>query len=143
MGLPLIDFASEQFEEEFLKDCYIIGVQHILPSTHKMFKALFKKGLKKENLSLLGKCYSTDFETFKDMLSDEIDVSKTSQEFNSHESYDATFKRNIHKFLSKRKDRINSSKYKKIIIIDDGGELLEEVDKYIDDFSSKEKINDF
>lgn len=135
MNLPLIDFASLLFDNEELNDCYIIGVQHILPSTFLMFQALIRMGLKKENISLLGKCYSTNIDTFENMRKCGIDVSKLSTKFDSHEHYDIAFKKKIHNFLTKRKNKINSSKYKKIIIIDDGGELLEEAEKYIDDFS--------
>jgi S-adenosylhomocysteine hydrolase len=131
----MIDFSSSLFKEDQLNDCYIIGVQHILPSTYSMFKALINKGLKKENLSLLGKCYSTDLKTYSEMKANGFDISDLSVFFNSHENYDDTFKSRIHEFLSKRQHIFKSSKYKKIIIIDDGGELLDEIEKYVDDFS--------
>ncbi|NGX56756.1 MAG: hypothetical protein K1060chlam5_01002 [Candidatus Anoxychlamydiales bacterium] len=136
MDLPMIEYASELFDDIELKDCYIIGVQHILPSTFLMFNALFKKGLKKENLSLLGKSYSTDLKTFHNMKKEEIDVCKTSLNFNSHEAYDITYNKKIVQFLEKRKHIFKSSKYKKIIILDDGGKLLEALPNHISDFSN-------
>jgi S-adenosylhomocysteine hydrolase len=134
--LPMIEYASSLFDDIELKDCYIIGAQHILPSTFWMFNALFKKGLKKENLSLLGKSYSTDLETFHKMKKEEIDVCETSLEFNSHEEYDITYNKKIVQFLEKRKHIFKNSKYKKIIILDDGGKLLEALPNYISDFSN-------
>lgn len=138
MELPLIDLASMLFLGlgVNLQNCYIIGVQHILPSTYEMFRALLKMGLKKENLSLLGKCYSTDPHTINQMIIDGIDVSKDSIVFDSYENYDKAFKNNIGKFLKERIGKVKSSSFDKIIIIDDGGELLEELDKYIDDYSN-------
>ena len=135
MKLPLIEQASSLFDEDHLEDCYILAAQHLLPSTYSLFKALFKKGLKKSNLSILGKCYSTHPITFEEMKKDGIDVSETSIFFDSHEEYDLTFKNKIKKFLEERK-HIFKGKYKKIIILDDGGELIAELDKYIDDYQN-------
>ncbi|NGX36294.1 MAG: hypothetical protein K1000chlam1_01135 [Candidatus Anoxychlamydiales bacterium] len=135
MQFPLIEKASSLFDEDHLEECYIIGVQHILPSTYVMLNTLFKKGLKKSNLSILGKCYSTNPDTYKKMQEDGLDVCKLSINFDSHEEYDLTFKNKIKRFLYQRK-HIFKGKYKKIIILDDGGELIEELDKYIDDYEN-------
>ena len=52
MSLPLIDYVGNKlFDKTSFQDFYIIGVQHILPSTYTMFQKLFEKGLDKNNLS--------------------------------------------------------------------------------------------
>lgn len=67
------------------------------------------------------------------MISEGIDIYKTSTFFDSHKPYDETFKANIHAFLKAKKHVFSNSLYKKIIILDDGGELIEEIEKYISD----------
>lgn len=129
---PLIEFSSSFFEDQALENYYIIGVQHILGTTHEMFKALFKKGLKRENLALIGKCYSTDPEVFQAMIAEGIDICESSFHFDSHVSFDEMFKNNIRRFLLRRKDKLNSQGFDKIIILDDGGELLEMIEEFLE-----------
>lgn len=128
---PLIEFSSSFFEDNQLENYYIIGVQHILDTTLEMFKALFKKGLKPQNVSLIGKCYSTVPEVFKAMRDEGIDVCVSSLQFDSYLSFDETFKKNIRQFLLSRKEKLNSLSFDKIIILDDGGELLEQIDDFL------------
>lgn len=128
---PLIEFSSSFFEDNQLENYYIIGVQHILGTTHEMFKSLFRKGLKPHNLSLIGKCYSTVPEVFQAMRDQGIDVCDSSLEFDSHVPFDEMFKINIRRFLFDRKDKMNAQEFDKIIILDDGGELLEEIEEFL------------
>lgn len=132
--LPLIELASSFISSTELEDCYIIGAQHILPTTYTMLQALFKKGLKPENVSLLGKCYSTDMDTYHAMRQAGIDVCANTIHFDSHVSFDEGFKSHIHAFLAARRERLNDSKYKKVIILDDGGECIEIAPLYLDSF---------
>lgn len=131
MKLPLIDLGASFVSSDKLANCYIIGVQHLLPTTLLMFQALIEKGLKPENISLIGKCYSTDLQTFQAMKDLGIDVCDSSVEFDSHQAFDTQFKNNIHMFITERKARLNSSSYDRIVILDDGGELLEDVENYL------------
>jgi len=130
MNLPMINFATSLLTRD-LDDCYIIGVQHLLPTTLSMFQALIKKGLKPQNISLIGKCYSTDLETYQAMKNLGFDICDTSIEFDSHQAFDHSFKRNIRNFLNARKERLNSSGNNYVIVLDDGGELLEEIGDYL------------
>ncbi len=132
MDLPMIEFACDLFAEDALEDYYIIGVQHLLVSTVSMFKALFKKGLKLANLSLLGKCYSTESKAYFELLKEGIDISPDSIKFDSHKDFDETHRSSIKAFLEERKHRIQSKKYKKIIVLDDGGELIEYINDLLD-----------
>jgi len=51
--------------------------------------------------------------------------------FDSHAPFDTMFKSNIRNFLAKRQARMNSSEYERIIVIDDGGEVLDQIDDFI------------
>lgn len=132
--LILIELASSFISSGNLEDCYVIGAQHILPTTYAMVEALFSKGLKPENVSLLGKCYSTDYATYQAMRQAGIDVCDNTIQFDSHIEFDTAFKNHIHAFLANRKDRLNNKKYKKVIILDDGGECIEIAPQYLDSF---------
>lgn len=126
-ALPLVDYASQIFEETSLSDCYIVGVQHILPTTLYMLRKLFAKGLKPENVSLLGKCYSTNLDAYQGMKEIGVDVSEYSLAFDSHASYDDQFVSYVQKFIKERLDKITSSSFKKVIVIDDGGHMIDEL----------------
>ena len=130
--MPLLNLAESFLEEGDLKNCYLIGVQHILKSTVKMLDALVKKGLLPENISIIGKCYSTNLDAFNEMQGKGYDVSIDSFAFNSHKSFDETFQMSIRRFLQKRKNKLNLPSFKKIIILDDGGEVINILDNYID-----------
>lgn len=132
--LPLIELASSFISATELEDCYIIGAQHILPTTYTMILALCEKGLKPENVALLGKCYSTDAATYHAMREAGFDVCENTVHFDSHTSFDKAFQSHIHAFFAQRKDRLNDKKYKKVIILDDGGECIEIAPQYLDSF---------
>jgi len=133
-NLPMIEFATSLFEDGDLENCYLIGVQHLLTTTQTMFEILVQKGLKPENIAILGKCYSTDVEIYKSMKSAGFDICDNSIYFDSHDSFDNQFKKHVSEFLHKRKSNLNSPKFKKIIVLDDGGELLAQVEDYLERF---------
>lgn len=130
----MIEYAASLLPDDYLKDCYIVGVQHILPTTLLMFEELFKKGLKPENLSLIGKCYSSDRKTYAKMQMMGIDICPSSVTFDSHKPFDEDFQDNIHRFLHQRKARLNSPSYKRVIVLDDGGEILDIINGYLERF---------
>jgi hypothetical protein len=123
--LPLVDYIVRTFSDVSLERVKIIGVQHILRTTHSMFRSLYARGLKPENISLIGKCYSTNLDVLADMRKDGIDVTEESSSYCSHTSFDHLFDALVLQFL---RDRLSDvEKYERIIIIDDGGHFLQAV----------------
>ncbi len=131
--LPLLDFTAKMYPDINLQETYIICAQHLVSTTYSLFHALLKLGLKPENLSAIGKCYSTDPQAYEEIKKMGIDVCPSSLSFDSHTSFDDQYRENINKFITLRLNKITSSKYEKIIILDDGGELIGAINELIDD----------
>lgn len=122
--LPLLDFTALLFGKIDLHEVYLLGAQHLLPTTHSLFRKLFKMGLKKENCALIGKCYSTEYTVYLKMIEEGIDISPSSMEFLPHKAFDEVYKSSIYSFLKRKIETVDFSKIKKILFLDDGGELI-------------------
>ncbi|MDD2656463.1 MAG: NAD(P)-dependent oxidoreductase [Patescibacteria group bacterium] len=125
MKLPLIDYTSDLFKKTDFENVLIIAVQHILDSTYSMFESLFDMGIKPQNTFLLGKCYSTNKEIMKKFNKKGVNVSEGSAKFDSHITFDKQFELEIKKFLKSIQKKINFKDYKKILLVDDGGHLID------------------
>jgi len=126
-NLPLLKSISNLYKNKIsLENTIIICVQHIVSTTYTFFHELFKIGLKPENLIILGKCYSTYPDVYEQLKKEKVNISPLSIAFNSHEPYDLQFEKFLDIFLKqiKIKDLYN---FEKIIILDDGGQLLEKI----------------
>jgi S-adenosylhomocysteine hydrolase len=132
--LPLLDFTKDLFHSVDLSEVYLICNQHIVSTTKALFQAFFDLGLKKENLSVIGKCYSTDPRVLQELKKENIDVCESSLSFDSYGSFDQQLTENTKQFINSRLDRINNKKFKKIIVLDDGGSLLVSMDSLSLDF---------
>ena len=124
MRLPLLDFVSDLFPDINLQNVLLIASQHILDSNYTMFEYFFKKGLKTENTFLIGKVYSTNLETIKKFKERGVSVSDASLDFNSHLSFDEQFENEITKFLYHIQSIKNFNNFEKIMLLDDGGYLV-------------------
>lgn len=122
--LDILQYLSSLHHENLLKDYYLIGCQHLLPSTHLMMRSFFDMGIKPERTALIGKCYSTSPKTVNLMRNEGIYVCPTSAEFDSHQSYDDQFQKNIFEFYKNIINHLKIPSHAKIIVLDDGGELL-------------------
>ena len=125
--LPLLNFTCSLYPNLNLNDIYIICAQHLVSTTYSLFHTLLQLGLNPSNLSAIGKCYSTDPTAVIEMQKLGLDICSTSLNFDSHLSFDQQYYQNIKKFVRKRIKKIENSKFKKIIVLDDGGELLSEI----------------
>lgn len=131
--LPLLDFTATLYPDKNLKDVYLICAQHLVSTTYSLFYTLLKLGLKAGNLSTIGKCYSTDPTAYEEMKKIGIDACPSSLLFNSHRPFDEQYRENIKKFVWERAKKLTGGKFKKIIVLDDGGELIPVISDLLQD----------
>ena len=129
--LPLIEYVSSLFPNVDLSKTLIIACQHILMPQYAMFQSFVNRGLKPSNTFLLGKCYSTDNKALSLFIESGVNVHKASAYFDSHKSYDEQYQGYIEEFLTNISNTLNFSKYDKVILLDDGGFLLDFANKYL------------
>jgi len=122
--LSLLKKVDSIFKNVDMKNVLIIASQHILGTNLILFKHLFNKGLKPKDSFLIGKCYSSHKGTIKKFRKIGVNVYPHIMEFDSHISFDEQFDDKIKDFLIKIKNKVDFSKYRKIILIDDGGYLI-------------------
>ncbi len=135
--LPLLEFTLELFPNENLEDTLLIGVQHIVWSTYSLLASLVKRGLKPTNVYLLGKCYSTNPSAYQFLQSENFRVSPLSQNYDASTAYDQTYTFILKNFINEILTEQNLGKFKRIIILDDGGHLIRLVNEI---FPQNEKI---
>lgn len=135
MHLPLLDYLCKSKKNIDLSDVALVGAQHILETTRTMLDSLISKGLKPSNVSVLGKCYSTSFEVACEMEESGIYVSPYSTQFNSIQDYDTQYHTFIDKFGDYCFSRLkkNQDRFKKIILLDDGGFLIKKAQVFFED----------
>jgi hypothetical protein len=124
LRLDLVEsvFAFKQSPD--LKDVVIIGAQHILPSTLTMLRSFFDRGLSPAKVFLLGKCYSTDYETYNELRHLGAYVHPSSLEFDKARSFDSVYSGNIKLFVDRILENHSLLKNQLIVVLDDGGELI-------------------
>ena len=133
--LSILECFSSSYPANFLKDYYLIGCQHLLPSTHLMLRSFFDNGLKPERTALIGKCYSTSPTTQALMREEGIYICPSSAQFDSHQSYDNQFQKNMSIFLKNTIDKLKIPLHAKVIVLDDGGDLISIINKSASKFA--------
>jgi S-adenosylhomocysteine hydrolase len=122
--LKLLEYVSNQYKDIDLSKSILIACQHLLGTTVDLLDEMFGKGLSPQNTYVVGKCYSTNNKVFQDIKSKNVNISVLSKSYNSHKSYDKQFKLIIDKFINNVISSTDLTSFEKIIILDDGGELL-------------------
>ena len=122
--MPLLEHIKSFHPSISLDNVLLIGCQHILATTHSMLRSLYSLGLNPHNIFLLGKCYSTNSSVWQEMHQDGINVSPLSSFFDGNQAFDSQFCRIVAQFLEHTLSKVDLSKFNKIILIDDGGQLL-------------------
>lgn len=131
MTFSLLEFTNSLCSAN-LENVFIIGEQHIVSSTFDLINTLFKRGLKHENLALIGKCYSTNPYVYAKMIENGINISASSLNFNAKEGFDNSYYRDVFNFYKSNIQKINFQKIDKIIVISDGGVLTQIFQQYAD-----------
>lgn len=120
--LPLLEYTNSLYPRSGMDKTTIIAVQHLLDTTHLMFRSWYDRGLKPKNIHVLGKCYSSNLTVMTNMRKEGIHVSGWSSRFHSHFSYDRQFDHFVSKFAQQALS--HSCQNEKIILLDDGGHLI-------------------
>ena len=137
LSMPFVEILLKKFCTRDLSNIRVIGVQHILETTHAMFQYLYRYGLKPQNISILGKCYSTCEDVFDEMKEDGIDVFSGSFSYQSHKSFDSIFNNEVHAFLRQRLPDLLKGNYEAIVVLDDGGKCMNIISKFYGELSSQ------
>ncbi|MDO8261428.1 MAG: hypothetical protein Q7T50_08135, partial [Candidatus Magasanikbacteria bacterium] len=118
-------FTSELFKIVDFEKTVVIACQHILPTNLVMFNYLFAKGLRPESVFLIGKTYSTQVKAEKAFLEKGVYVHKYG--YSSHESFDVQFVKALDDFLVCILKSVGGLSFDNIIVLDDGGELIKQI----------------
>lgn len=123
----LLNKITDLFEKYRGKidNVFILACQHILDPQAKMFQLISNFGIPKENIMIFGKIYSTSNEVLDDLLQDGFKVSKPV--FDPTKSFDIEHRENCEKEFDRFIEIVHP--HSKIIILDDGGELLKFVNE--------------
>ncbi len=124
-SLPLIESLKHLLDDLNLENTLIISVQHLCSTTEVLFDALFHFRLDPENLYVLGKCYSTNPDVLVRLRKKGINALFSSASFNCNVPFDLDFDRNVDEMIKQVALSNDLFSYERIIILDDGGHLLE------------------
>ncbi len=133
---PLLNKITDLFNDqpkEALNEVYICGCQHILEPQGKMFELLSNFGIPKGNNYILGKVYSTNAEIFNELKLDGFNVYQPP--FDLKNSFDEQHVANCLNLYSSFIKFV--SKGSKIIVIDDGADMLNIINKNFNDIENK------
>jgi hypothetical protein len=123
----LLQEITKHFElkKSSFEKVYILACQHILEPQLKMFQLLSDFGIPKQNIQIFGKIYSTSNEVLEELSVDGFNVSQPF--FDPSVTFDIQHEKNCKNEFDKFISSVPSSS--KIIILDDGGELLKVVNE--------------
>ena len=128
----LLKIVSNQYKTD-LSSVKLVACQHILGTTVDLLKMLATKGLKPSNTYIIGKCYSTNKSVFEKIKKMGIHIDESSQLYDSKQPFDKQFESYIDSFV---KNSINNNQKEKVVVLDDGGQLISTFNnKYKGDFS--------
>ncbi len=99
-----------------LSSHYILSCQHFLEPQIEVYKGFIKLGIKPENISALGKIYSTNFEILKEL--NDLGI-KAIQPIFTGKAFDEEHKSNCLSLLDLVPNGLND-----LVVLDDGGELI-------------------
>lgn len=121
---PLVTKVVSKYHQDSLKNTLVIACQHLLFDAYLLFLALESLGLKKSNVLLMGKCYSSNLDVINKMKLHGYFVYESLEEFDSHRPYDEQFQTDVLSFVDNVLMTYDLSSYDKIVILDDGGRLI-------------------
>ena len=135
--LDLVESVFHLQGEQNLQNVILIGAQHLLPSTFNMLQSFFDRGLSPKNVFLIGKCYSTDLETYSRLKDLGVFVCPSSKQFDKSVSFDSFYASNVRSFSKKLFKLLLQNPKMQIILLDDGGDLI----SCFNSFAIEERFN--
>ncbi len=133
--LPLLGAARASFGSIALADTCLLACQHILSSTHSLLRALVADGLERRNIAVIGKCYSTSAAAYAEMRADGLRVCPSSLELDPRRSFDEQFRASVDAFTRAALAAFEQRRPRRILVLDDGGELIAAVCEQVSDRS--------
>lgn len=136
---PLLNKITTLFKDqskEALDKVYICACQHILEPQGKMFELLLDFGIPKSNIYILGKIYSTSTEIFNELKIDGFNVEQP--QFDLKNSFDTQHVANCLNLYSSFIKSVPEGG--RIIVIDDGADMLNIFNKNFNDIKNKFQI---
>lgn len=102
-----------------------------------MFESFFDRGLSPPNVFLIGKCYSTDLDTYENFLQLGANICPSSIIFNKNIPFDVSYFDCIGSFVTRALNQISLDKNKTVVVFDDGGDLI----RYLNPLCKTQKLN--
>ena len=122
--MPLLKYTNDLVPNIDWSNTLVIACQHLLESSYLYLQKIVDNGLPANQLYVLGKSYSSCDDIIDDFKKLGVYVHPDSTSYNSHQSFDLQFRASISKFFQYIQENEDFSHYHKILIIDEGGELL-------------------
>lgn len=123
-NLPLLRYVATFYPQDSLKGVKVLCIQHLVATSYTLMQTLLQLGLQKEDLFIIGKCYSTHPYVFKRMRSEGFQIADASIAFEYDRSFDEQFKEKVLDFVLEKIKEGLFNNCKKLILLDDGGVLL-------------------
>jgi len=136
--MPVADLAYRLTGfKKFPPNTHIFASQHLLSTVALMLESFRERSA--ERIHVLGKCYSTHPDVFSYLRQRGFDVNPRSVHFDSHEAFDDGFDVSTQDVCARIRDllEVNTNAGSRredkplVVIMDDGGMLLEKVNKML------------
>lgn len=129
--LPLLEYVDQEFLNVDLSNCLLLAGQNILGSTETIIDHLMKKGMSSNNISIIGKAYSSSSQVIQNLTRKGIYVSPYSMAFEPSIPFDQQYENYVREFVAMRASSSDINKIHKIIILDEGHKILEIAENFL------------
>jgi S-adenosylhomocysteine hydrolase len=134
--MPLLESTDRFVKPADWSNTLIIACQHLLESNFLYFEKLVASGLSPKNLFMIGKSYSTCDSVMDDFRALGAYVAPSSNRFDSHQSFNQQFHADIAVFFEHIASQVCFTTFDKVLIMDDGAELLLYAHQHIQDLGN-------
>jgi S-adenosylhomocysteine hydrolase len=119
--------VEKRAKKQPLKGVAVLGMQHLLGTTHKLASALAASGVEKSDITLIGKGYSQNKETVEAMRKDGMRAifANNEQRLGYAQVGGLVLGDDPRRFLENEVGRaLKKTQGKKLLVIDDGGDVI-------------------